>query len=173
MQHRSRSVVCNSPELETQAPVRNGTEKSTLTNSHVEHPRAACKTKALPPAVGTRTELTDTGLSARHRAEQNTLWEPTALRLKTRQNDSGVTQVRMRRSIGGGQGWERVQGVFLNLKGVTWDSLGKFVEIKRWGASLVAQWLRIRLPMQGTRVRALVREDPTCRGATKPVRHNY
>ena len=33
--------------------------------------------------------------------------------------------------------------------------------------SLVAQWLRIRLPMQGTRVRALVWEDPTCRGATK------
>ena len=41
------------------------------------------------------------------------------------------------------------------------------------GASLVAQWLRIRLPMQGTRVRSLAREDPTCRGATKPVRHNY
>ena len=40
-------------------------------------------------------------------------------------------------------------------------------------ASLVAQWLRIRLPMQGTRVQALVWEDPTCRGATKPVRHNY
>ena len=40
-------------------------------------------------------------------------------------------------------------------------------------ASLVAQWLRIRLPMQGTRVRALVWEDPTCRGATKPVSHNY
>ena len=39
--------------------------------------------------------------------------------------------------------------------------------------SLVAQWLRIHLPMQGTRVRALVREDPTCRGAAKPVRHNY
>ncbi|KAJ8798063.1 hypothetical protein J1605_016946 [Eschrichtius robustus] len=41
------------------------------------------------------------------------------------------------------------------------------------GTSLVAQWLRIRLPTQGTRVRALVREDTTCRGATKPVRHNY
>ena len=27
--------------------------------------------------------------------------------------------------------------------------------------------------MQETRVQALVREDPTCRGATKPVRHNY
>ena len=34
------------------------------------------------------------------------------------------------------------------------------------GTSLVAQWLRIRLPVQGTRVRALVREDPTCRGIT-------
>ena len=41
------------------------------------------------------------------------------------------------------------------------------------GTSLVAQWLRIRLPMQGIRVRALVREDPTCHGATKPVHHNY
>ena len=41
------------------------------------------------------------------------------------------------------------------------------------GASLVAQWLRICRPMQGTQARALVWEDPTCRGATKPVRHNY
>ena len=40
-------------------------------------------------------------------------------------------------------------------------------------ASLVAQWLRICLPMQGTRVRALVWEDPTCHGATRPVSHNY
>ena len=40
-------------------------------------------------------------------------------------------------------------------------------------ASLVVQWLRVRLPMQGTRVRALVWEDPTCRGATRPVSHNY
>ena len=40
-------------------------------------------------------------------------------------------------------------------------------------ASLVAQWLRICLPMQGTRVRVLVWEDPTCHGATGPVSHNY
>ena len=40
-------------------------------------------------------------------------------------------------------------------------------------ASLVAQWLGVRLLMQGTRVRALVWEDPTCRGATGPVGHNY
>ena len=41
------------------------------------------------------------------------------------------------------------------------------------GASLVAPWLRIRLPVQGTRVRSLVQEDPTCYRATKPVHHNY
>ena len=39
--------------------------------------------------------------------------------------------------------------------------------------SLLAQWLEICLPVQGTQVRALVWEDPTCRGAAKPVHHNY
>ena len=37
----------------------------------------------------------------------------------------------------------------------------------------MAQWLGIRAPMQGARVWALVREDPICYGATKPVHHNY
>ena len=46
--------------------------------------------------------------------------------------------------------------------------------LKKWfRGSLVAQCLRICLPMQGARVRALVWEDPTCRGATRPVSHNY
>ena len=49
----------------------------------------------------------------------------------------------------------------------------KHPKITYLGTSLVVQWLRIRLPMQGTRVRALVREDPTCHGATKPASHNY
>ena len=40
-------------------------------------------------------------------------------------------------------------------------------------ASLLAQWLRICLPMQGTWVRALVWEDPTCCRVTKPLHHNY
>ena len=39
-------------------------------------------------------------------------------------------------------------------------------------ASLVAQWLGVCLLVQGTRVRALVWEDPACRGATRPVSHN-
>ena len=47
------------------------------------------------------------------------------------------------------------------------------VKIKWVRASLVAQWLRVCLPMQETRVRALVWEDPTCRGTTGPVSHNY
>ena len=43
----------------------------------------------------------------------------------------------------------------------------------KYRASLVAQWLRICLLMQGTWVRALVWEGPTCHGAIKPVSHNY
>ena len=56
---------------------------------------------------------------------------------------------------------------------ITVPSTQNFHQKHKIRASLVAQWLRIRLPMQGTRVRALVWEDPTCRGATKPVHHNY
>ena len=41
------------------------------------------------------------------------------------------------------------------------------------GASLVAQWLRVCLPMQVTRVSAPVREDPTCRGAARPMSHGH
>ena len=37
----------------------------------------------------------------------------------------------------------------------------------------MVQWLRIHLPVHGTQVWALVREDPTCLGATKPMHHNY
>ena len=59
--------------------------------------------------------------------------------------------------------------------------MGRYINNSRWDlslrchsrASLVAQWLRIHLPMQGTQVWALVREDPTCCGATKPICHNY
>ena len=46
------------------------------------------------------------------------------------------------------------------------------ITLQCW-TSLVVQWLRIHLPMQGTGVRALVWKDPTCHRATKPVRHNY
>ena len=61
---------------------------------------------------------------------------------------------------GGGAGWG---------EGCCFSSNTKYSA----GTSLVAQWLRIRLSMQGTQVWALVREDPTCHGATKPMLHNY
>ena len=48
----------------------------------------------------------------------------------------------------------------------------RLIKKTKKGASLVAQWLRICLLMQGTRVRALVWEDPTCHGAAGPVSHN-
>ena len=52
--------------------------------------------------------------------------------------------------------------------------LSSLVQIKNTtvGTSLVGQWLRIPLPLPGTRVQSLVQEDPTCHGATKPVCHN-
>ena len=47
------------------------------------------------------------------------------------------------------------------------------VKIVNSGISLVVQWLRITRHCRGKWVWALVREDPTCCGATKPVHHNY
>ena len=50
-------------------------------------------------------------------------------------------------------------------------------EVRQWEAnqvgsvqtSLMAQWLRIHLPIQGTQVGSQVQEDPTCHWAVKPV----
>ena len=56
---------------------------------------------------------------------------------------------------------------------ITSNEIETVIKNLQTGASLVVQWLRICLPMQGTRVRALVWEDPTCCGATRPVSHNY
>ena len=41
------------------------------------------------------------------------------------------------------------------------------------GTSLVAQWLRLYLPVQGIWVPPLAWEDPTCCRAAEPVCHNY
>ena len=57
---------------------------------------------------------------------------------------------------------------------------GRTSQTKKWNfqkkstrASPVAQWLRIRLPVQRSQVWSLVQEDPICRGATTPVCLNY
>ena len=68
-----------------------------------------------------------------------------------------------------------LQGIFLT-QGLNWVSCiaGRFeyktVELSSYedtiGTSLVVQWVRIHLPMQGTRVRFLFQEASTCRRAT-------
>ena len=63
--------------------------------------------------------------------------------------------------------------VVIFLMGYMVNVRGTIKKKQSLGASLVAQWLRICLLMQGTRVRALVWEDPTCHGAAGPVSHNY
>ena len=79
--------------------------------------------------------------------------------------------------------WITVSTAFYSCKAMGWKDVV--------GTSLVVQWLRICLPMQGTWVWSLVGElrllqgransdfmlelfhDPTCCRATKPMRHNY
>ena len=41
------------------------------------------------------------------------------------------------------------------------------------GISLLVQWIRIHLQMQGTWVLSPVQEDSMCCGGTKPMHHNY
>ena len=73
------------------------------------------------------------------------------------------------------RGCKRHPVTMQHLHSTSWHNLqcqNAHLKMKPW-ASLVAQWLRVCLPVQGTRVQALVWEDPTCRGATRPVSHNY
>ena len=48
-----------------------------------------------------------------------------------------------------------------------------FVKNQLGRASLVAQWYRICLPMQETKVQSLIWGDPTCHRATKSMHLNY
>ena len=76
----------------------------------------------------------------------------------------------MREDESGRMNGRNIEKLKRQVKELTSDS----VDVKEpCRASLVAQWLGVCLPMRGTRVRALVWEDPTCRGATRPVSHNY
>ena len=57
-----------------------------------------------------------------------------------------------------------------DLQGFEFKSFQSLPDSKR--TSPVVQWLRIHLPMQGTQVQSLVREDPTRQRAAKPVHHS-
>ena len=64
------------------------------------------------------------------------------------------------------------KGWTLSLVSAGWD---QHMEIKAFspGASLVVQWLRVRLAKQGTLVQSLVQEDSTHHKTAKPGRHNF
>ena len=74
--------------------------------------------------------------------------------------------------------WHRVPCfclLWMELEGAhPFPSFGRKAGSRRgeW-TSLVDQWLGIHLPMQGTWVQSLVREDSTSWGVAKPVPHNY
>ena len=54
-----------------------------------------------------------------------------------------------------------------------WFSYWNFLFHTTLRTSLVARWLSNHLPMQGTWVQSLVRDNPVCCGAAKPMHHNY
>ena len=59
----------------------------------------------------------------------------------------------------------------LNLL-MPWPWISQPSEIWKIGTSLLAQWIRIHLPIQGTWVQFLIREDSTSHGATNPLCHD-
>ena len=65
------------------------------------------------------------------------------------------------------KGYIEMEVFYASIRGIFKFSKGK-LEF-HFQTSLVAQWLRIRLPMQGTQVQTLVQEDPACCRATKPA----
>ena len=71
---------------------------------------------------------------------------------------------------------QSVRGLMTHISDWLWCftlDIKYLLRIYQRGASLVVQWLRICLPVQGTWVQVLAQEYPTCRRATKPVCHNY
>ena len=63
--------------------------------------------------------------------------------------------------------WRRVH------EGLPNQWLQHWVKKKAAGLPWWSQWLRIRLPSQGTWLRSLVLEDSTCCGAAERGRHDY
>ena len=62
----------------------------------------------------------------------------------------------------------------LRISHITSLSLHFFFCKMEWaGTSLVVQWLRIHLPVQGTWARSLIWEGSTCCGVTEPACHSY
>ena len=69
------------------------------------------------------------------------------------------------------EGCSLCRGLVLRDPGSSTGSVSSLLKLQ--GTSQVVQWLGTHLPMQGRGIRSLVREDPTCRRATKSVCCGY
>ena len=69
---------------------------------------------------------------------------------------------------------EAKMGFLITIAGTWRQPLGKKIKLNpNFRASLMAQRLRICLPVQEALVQSLVQEDPTGHRATNPMHHNY
>ena len=57
--------------------------------------------------------------------------------------------------------------------GLPLPSACESITILKFRDSLVVQWLRIHLVIQGAQLQSLIQEDPTCFRTAKPMYHNY
>ena len=126
----------------------------------------ACPSKQVPE------ETTTTKGEKCYQSLKNPVWKP--FRFQSRTHVDGYIINRVRNPPLCSNPDSEFQQAFKDPKvTILWKREQKKELLKsHLGSSLVAQWLRICLPMQGTRVRALVWEDPTCREAARPVSHN-
>ena len=63
--------------------------------------------------------------------------------------------------------------VGMQIGETTMKTVWKFFKKLKLETSLVVQWLRIHLPIRGTWVQSLLRDDYICHRATKSMQHNY
>ena len=70
-------------------------------------------------------------------------------------------------------GSHRTPKYSLHFRRILWGLPWKSNKTLPCRTSLMVQWIRIRLPMQGTWIWSLSQEDSTCLGATKPIYRNY
>jgi len=102
------------------------------------------------------------------RTTNSHLWVQTTWKVLQATKVQGTPEKRTCRWVSRGSGfsWDRGKWGKGHERQKAWCE--QTLKGRQFRASLVIQWLRTCLAMQGTPVRSLVQEDPTCKGATKP-----
>ena len=117
-------------------------------------------------SLGQKEQWTRGSKNVEKRRRRSLLWEMKRIQKGPGTGyTGGVGWGQVLMDVGGGRERRKEEAHSFGLFGKTFKKCGQ-------GASLVVQQLRSHLAMQGTRVQPLIREDPSCRGATKPVYRN-